>query len=332
MILIVSRVFATSHHPNRLVERLRRNLPVPGGLGSSRGGGGQGASEWLYEKQTLVPDVPTSATSASSRCSSKGCGICVTCWQTCCTDADMDPRRTTTRFLLSSTLAATCVVMTLQASEPPTGISEELSSVHRFLSADNEPLRRYRAFRRLEAANGKFKKEAWLEAWTEVDAAGFRYDIVGEGGSEYIRDRVLRSALEREKAIWDGSLSGRSTLTTANYDFIAAGLDASGLMRVTVKPKRKDELLVDGVIILAPDTGDLLRVEGRLAKSPSFWTGQVEVVRTYDRIDGVRVPVRTESVAHVKMAGASSFAMSYQYETINGRRVGSPSVVASNTP
>ena len=222
--------------------------------------------------------------------------------------------------------------MTLQASEPPTGIAEEIPSVHRFLSADNEPLRRYRAFRRLEASNEKFKKEASLEAWTEVDAAGFRYDIVSEGGSAYIRDKVLRPALEREKAIWNGRLSGRSSLTTANYDFIAASLDARGLMRVTVKPKRKDELLIDGVIILAPDTGDLLRVEGRLAKSPSFWTGRIEVVRTYDRIGGVRVPVRTESVADVKMAGASSFAMSYEYETINGRRVGAPSAVARHTP
>jgi hypothetical protein len=246
----------------------------------------------------------------------------------CCTDGDMDRRR----HLLLSILAATCFDMMLQASEPPTAIAEEFRSVQRFLSADHEPLRQYRAFRRLEASNGKFKKEAWLEAWTEVDAAGFRYDIVSEGGSAYIADRVLRAALEGEQAHWNGRLSGRSNLTPANYDFIAASLDASGLMRVTVKPKRKDELLIDGVIILTPDTGDLLRVEGRLAKSPSFWTGRVEVVRTYDRIDGVRVPVRTESVAQVKMAGASSFAMSYEYEAINGRRVGSPSVVARNTP
>ena len=229
------------------------------------------------------------------------------------------------------TLGVISVVLPLQASEPPTNIPEELRSVQRFLSADHEPLREYRAFRRLEASNGKFNKAAWLEAWTEVDTAGFRYDIVSEGGSAYIGNRVLRAALEREKLLWNGSLFARSNLTTANYDFIGAGRDASGLIRVSVKPKRQDELLISGVIILAPDTGDLLRVEGQLAKSPSFWTSRIEVVRTYDRIDGVRVPVHTESVAQVKMAGASSFAMSYEYETINGRRVGSPSTVARHT-
>jgi hypothetical protein len=143
---------------------------------------------------------------------------------------------------------------------------------------------------------------------------------------------VLRAALEREKTLWNRSLSARSNLTTANYDFVRAGLDASGLMKVTVKPKREDELLINGVIILAPDTGDLLRVEGHLAKSPSFWISRMEVVCTYDRIDGVRVPIHTESVAQVKMAGTSNFAMSYEYEKINGRHVGAPSAVARGCP
>ena len=49
-------------------------------------------------------------------------------------------------------------VMTLQASEPPTSISEELRSVESFLSTDGEPLREYRAFRRLEASNAKYNK------------------------------------------------------------------------------------------------------------------------------------------------------------------------------
>jgi len=229
-------------------------------------------------------------------------------------------------------IATTCLAMTLHAWASPTGAPEELPAVQRFLSGENEPLQHYRAFRRLEASNGKFKKEAWLDAWTEVTATGFRFEIVREGGSAYVRDRVLKAALEREQAIWDGRPTGRSSLTAANYYFIAANPEPGGLMRVTVKPKRRDELLVDGAIILTEQDGDLVRVEGHLSKSPSFWAGRVEVVRTYDRVDGVRVPVRTESVAHLKMAGASSFKMTYEYETINGRRVGIPAVVAHHSP
>jgi hypothetical protein len=229
-------------------------------------------------------------------------------------------------------IATTCLAISLHAWASPTSAPEELPAVQRFLSGENEPLQQYRAFRRLEASNGKFKKEAWLDAWTEVNAAGFRFQIVREGGSEYVRNRVLKAALERERAIWNGRLAERSSLTAANYYFIAANPEPGGLMRVTVKPKRQDELLVVGAIILTEQDGDLVRVEGHLSKSPSFWTGRVEVVRTYDRVDGVRVPVRTESVAHLKMAGASSFKMTYEYETINGRGVGIHSVVAHHSP
>ena len=65
--------------------------------------------------------------------------------------------------------------------------------------------------------------------------------------------------------------------------------------------------------------GELLRVEGQLSKNPSFWTSLVNVIRHYARLDGVRVPIATESVAKVKFAGVSHLDVHYDYETINGR-------------
>lgn len=94
---------------------------------------------------------------------------------------------------------------------------------------------------------------------------------------------------------------------------------------IAIKPLRRDVLLVDGRIAV-DDTGDLRRVEGRLSKNPSLWTSRVDVVRQYARIAGVRVPVLTTSVAHVKIAGRSEFEMKYEYESINGQ------VLRSNDP
>jgi hypothetical protein len=67
--------------------------------------------------------------------------------------------------------------------------------------------------------------------------------------------------------------------------------------------------------------GDLVRVEGILAKNPSFWTSQVHVTRHYARVDGIRVPIATESVAKVKFAGRSRLNVEYEYETVNGKPV-----------
>jgi hypothetical protein len=83
-------------------------------------------------------------------------------------------------------------------------------------------------------------------------------------------------------------------------------------------------LLVEGAIFVTPADGDLTRIEGKLSKAPSFWTRRVDVVRRYERMAGVRVPVSIESVAHVLIAGRSTFKMTYEYETINGHKVGSP--------
>jgi hypothetical protein len=68
----------------------------------------------------------------------------------------------------------------------------------------------------------------------------------------------------------------------------------------------------------------LTRIEGKLSKTPSFWTRRVDVVRRYERKAGVRVPMSIESVAQVLIAGRSTFKMTYEYETVNGHHVGEP--------
>ena len=164
-----------------------------------------------------------------------------------------------------------------------------------------------------------------MTAWTEFDRVnGFRFTVVAEGGSGYIRSRVLRAALEGEQKIWANHEPQKASLSPDNYMFDDDVPDAEGLAAVGLKPRRKDVLLVEGAIFVQPSDGDLARIEGRLSKTPSFWTRRVDVVRRYQRIGGVRVPVSIESVAHVLIAGRSTFKMTYEYETINGQHVGTP--------
>jgi len=172
----------------------------------------------------------------------------------------------------------------------------------------------------MHARSEHFKQEGWLEAWTEMDEGGFRYNIVSESGSDYIRGKVLKAVLKREQELVADGNCRRSELTPENYEFEEASA-GDGERYVTIKPKRKDILLVDGRMVLSADGRDLLRVEGRLSKNPSFWTSLVNVIRHYARVDGVRVPIATESTAKVKFAGLSFLDVHYDYETINGRSV-----------
>src|SRR4051794_32168491 len=235
----------------------------------------------------------------------------------------------TRAFRFAAGLAAVCAVSTLQAtSADRNGLAFQAgpaSVLQRFLARAEEPPVEYRALRRLEAQNPKFKQSAWMLAWTEYDHAnGFRYEVVNEGGSSYIRTKVLRAALEGEQKIWADREPQKASFNHDNYMFDDGPISSDGLTAVGVKPKRKDVLLVEGAIFVQPSDGELSRIEGRLSKTPSFWTRRVDVVRRYERKAGVRVPVEIESVAHVLIAGRSTFKMTYEYQTINGQHVGDP--------
>ena len=222
-------------------------------------------------------------------------------------------RLTTTWLVACASVLVLCPAFVNGRTESPTA--------NRFLAQPDEPLTQYRALRRMHASSERFDQEAWIEAWTELDEHGFRYEIVSERGSDYARNKVLKPLLRREQELVAAGHAERSTLSPDNYEFADGKVTPEGLRYVLLKPKRKDVLLVDGSMLLSPDATELLRVEGRLSKNPSFWTSSVNIVREYERLDGVRVPVSTESVAKIKFAGISRLDVQYDYESINGRPI-----------
>ena len=92
-----------------------------------------------------------------------------------------------------------------------------------------------------------------------------------------------------------------------------------------MQPRRKEKPPVIGQLFLSPADGDLVRVEGRLAKNPSFWVSRVNIVRHYARINGALVPVLLESTAQLRLLGRSSLRMSYEYLEVDDQ----PAVAAA---
>jgi hypothetical protein len=147
--------------------------------------------------------------------------------------------------------------------------AQKSSVLQQFLARGESPTVEYRALRHIEANNPHFGQSAWMDAWTEFDNKnGFHYEIVGEGGSGYIRSKVLRAALDGEQKMWLAREPQRASFNHDNYEFEKAAPSADGLTEVGVKPRRKDVLLVEGAIFLEPDDGAIARIEGRLSKAP----------------------------------------------------------------
>jgi len=191
--------------------------------------------------------------------------------------------------------------------------------IRRFLAQNNID-HEYRGLRRLEAKNGD--RSGWMEAKTDYSLSrGFSYEVSAQGGSGFIRDKILRGVLDHELKIIAQGDAAQSALALANYTFEPMGVDADGLANVMLSPKRKDRVLVAGTLFLRPGDGDPVRLQGRLAKSPSFWVKNVEILRTYGRIGGVIMPVALESTAEIRWFGPASLRMSYACCEIDCRPV-----------
>jgi hypothetical protein len=201
----------------------------------------------------------------------------------------------------------------------------EHDAVERFLSQLERPPIPYQAWRRLEASSTRLNESAWMEAVTEFDPfAGFQYAITGHGGSERILNRVLKKVLESERENSGIEEWRKGNLSHANYAFDFGGHAGSGMLRMRLTPRRRDSRLVAGSALLKATSGDLVRIEGRLSKSPSFWVRWVDVSSSYAPVAGAMMPVAIESTADVRIAGMSTFQMTYRYQTVDGRAVNTP--------
>ena len=215
-------------------------------------------------------------------------------------------------------VAFTMAPAPLQLSAEPAVDQRAAAAMQGFLDRAKTP-HQYSASRRLEAS-GKGHK-GWLDAQTEfTPAAGLSYQVTAEGGSGYIRSRVLRSLLEEEKRLIAKNLTATVAISSANYELTPEGLNDEGLAVVRMRPLRKDRSLIAGRLFLTL-TGDLVRVEGRLAKNPSFWVTRVEVVRSYRRINGVPMPVSLDTTAQLRFLGSSALSMTYRYVQVDERAV-----------
>jgi hypothetical protein len=220
--------------------------------------------------------------------------------------------------------AFTCGVLLQAGSATETRVVSDgaTATLLERLADSGPPLTSYRALRTLTAETRGGQMRARLTAWTSLDpAAGFQYSIVDEEGSGIIRQKVLRAALEAERKMQTTGEIDKGALASINYNFADGVGTGEGLMRIGIRPKRPDTLLVDGSILLTNPGGDLVRIEGALSKRPSFWTREVDVVRQYARIGGVHVPIEMRSVARVLLVGRSTFSMVYEYASINGSPV-----------
>lgn len=131
------------------------------------------------------------------------------------------------------------------------------------------------------------------------------YRIQNASGSKR-GEQVVRRVLDHEVQASSNGSQARTALTRENYDFTYAGeavLDGQPCYLLGLKPKRKENELIAGKAWVDKQSFLVRRIEGEIAKTPSWWLKRVRVNLVFADFEGTWLQTSMEAVADVRIVG-----------------------------
>src|SRR5271167_3785061 len=125
-------------------------------------------------------------------------------------------------------------------------------------------------------------------------------------GDNFVKHNVIVRLLTSEVEHLQKDDPALTAITSDNYKISYTGTrDLEGLSTYVyrLKPRQKRNGLFKGQIYLDANSGNLVREEGRLVKSPSFFVKKVEFVQDFADIDSFTLPVHIHSEAQARFVG-----------------------------
>jgi hypothetical protein len=224
-----------------------------------------------------------------------------------------------------------------QAPTPPAAPAAKLGDIVRGLEATealkHEALVGYQD-RQIEVLRSDSHAEATVSGVLDYSAPGhMTFTPTLEEGSTLLRHRVLMPIIQEELRSVQPENREKSALSRDNYNFelLADQSHGScGCYILRIDPLRKQSTLIKGKAWIDARDFGIHRIEGDLAKNPSFWLTSVHIVRNYSRIGDFWLPSYTHSESHVRLFGAFFVDMRQHYWDLRVNRA--PLLLARTTP
>jgi len=125
-------------------------------------------------------------------------------------------------------------------------------------------------------------------------------------GDGFVKSNVITRLLQSEVDHVQKDDPAETAISPANYKFSYKGASRvqDRLVHVyQVKPHKKHAGLFKGRVYLDAQTGTLVRVEGNVVKSPSFFVKHIEFVQDYADVQSFTLPVHIHSEAKARIVG-----------------------------
>ncbi len=132
------------------------------------------------------------------------------------------------------------------------------------------------------------------------------FTAVHYSGDGFVKSNVITRLLQSEVDHVKQDDPALTAISNANYKFSYRGprsLNGREVHVFNVKPRKKRVGLFKGKIFVDAYTGSLVRVEGSVVKSPSFFVKKIEFVQDYTDVGNFTFPAHIHSDAIARVIG-----------------------------
>jgi hypothetical protein len=164
--------------------------------------------------------------------------------------------------------------------------------------------------------------------------AVLEFSPLRSSGDSFVKSNVIVRLLQSEVDHVHRREQSQTAINSANYKFSYKGSSLISDVPVyvyDVKPHKKRVGLFKGKIYLDAATGELVRAQGRIVKSPSFFIKKIEFVQDYAHVNGFTLPLHLHSEAQTRIVGKAVIDITnrdYQTEATRVRSTVEASVVS----
>lgn len=202
-------------------------------------------------------------------------------------------------------------------SVQPTTLSaaQIVEQMQRHNQLRNQELKHYKSVRLYAVEYKGFSKTitAKMEVEVEYEAAlGKSFRIVSQSGSNFLCEKVLKRAVDSEKAAAEDK--GSSALTAANYRFRLLGsesLEGRPAYILDVEPLTASKFLYRGKVWVDEADFALARIEAEPAKNPSFWISRTLIRHRNAKMGDFWLPKENRSETKVRIGGTAVLTIDY---------------------
>jgi hypothetical protein len=173
----------------------------------------------------------------------------------------------------------------------------------------------YAAREHYTVRNSHFSQSAELDATVIFEKGkGKTYTVLSRSGPRVLQEHVIGRILREEARLSSSLERPQNLLTSANYSIELEGvqsLHGTPCYVVKILPRVHNFALIEGQAWFDVKAFSLLRIEGKPAASPSFWTGKPLIAREYEVMDGLSFPKHSKATSKGFISGKSELTIDY---------------------